>query len=82
MTYSCLDKKHVKFVREEIKVRGGIYDRKDGVRKLSKILKEIEIDLQKKHILETTGNPSPNNSQLNKKTFFPLCRSADKYELY
>ena len=42
---------------------------------------KYDLEVQKQDIFETTGCKNPKTSKLNKKTFLPLCKKANKYEI-
>ena len=79
--YTKLGTRHISFVREEILARGGIFEAKDKIRKLGKILLTLETVIQKREIREKTGNECPNDEMLNTKTYRPKCRPASEYEI-
>ena len=56
ITYSKLGTKHVSLVQKEIVFRGHTFDVKEGIRKLAKQLKTINLERQRKHLIHTTGN--------------------------
>ena len=82
VTYSKLGTKHVMLVQAEIGFRGHTFDKKDGIRKLAKQLQEIDVERQRKHLIETTGNNEPDEKEINTKAYIPLNCSASVYGLH
>ena len=80
--YTKLGTRHIPFVREEIHAREGIFNEKDKIKKLAKILLALETEIQKKEIQDKTGNEYPSDEMLNTKTYRPKCRPANEYEIY
>ena len=80
--YSKLGTKHVMLVQAEIGFRGHTFDKKDGIRKLGKQLQEIDVERQRKHLIETTGNNAPDEKKINTKAYLPLNCSASVYGLH
>ena len=79
--YGRLGTRHISFVQDEIVVRGGSYDKKEGIRKLGKILLQLELTAQKNILKEKTGHEAE-DSECNEKSYLPQCRSADDYTLF
>jgi hypothetical protein len=79
--YGRLGTRHISFVQDEIVVRGGSYDKKEGIRKLGKILLQLELTAQKNILKEKTGHEAE-DSECNEKSYLPQCRSADDYKLF
>ena len=69
-------------MQEEIEFCRRSYEKKDGIRKLSKQLRALDIAQQKQQILETTGNTNPGKEMLNEVAYLPLCHSATEYALH
>ena len=79
--YSSLRILHIPFIREELEMRGVIFDIGWSIKKLATALKKNDLELQKEEILQKTGNNNPKESELSLKTFLPIRRSADEYDL-
>ena len=82
ITYSKLGTKHVSLVQAEIVFRGHTFDAKEGIRKLGAQLLAIDLERQRKHLIDTTGNASLDKTLLNTKAYIPLHPSAAVYELH
>ena len=72
---------HIEYVREELLVRGINFDSKWSIKKLAMALKKYDVELQKQEIVEKTGNTMPTESELNTKTFLPIRRKAEDFNL-
>ena len=79
--YSSLRIMHIEYVREELLVRGINFDSKWSIKKLAMALKKYDVELQKQEIVEKTGNTMPTESELNTKTFLPIRRKAEDFNL-
>ena len=77
--YSSFRTSHVPLVRAEIISRGGVFEARWKIKKLVSVLCEIVVEEQKKEIQETTGNNSPKEEELNRKSFFPISRPRDEW---
>ena len=79
--YSSLRITHIEYVRDELHMRGVAFDNGWSIKKLAMVLKNNDLELQKDEILQKTGNKNPHASELNSKTFLPIHRSAEDYEM-
>ena len=79
--YSSLRIMYVGFIREELTFRGAEFDSNWSIKKLSEQLMKYDLEVQKQDIFETTGCKNPKTSELNTKTFLPLCKKANEYEI-
>jgi len=50
-------------------------------KKLADALKKYDLELQKQEIIEKSGNTMPKESELNSKSFLPIHRNAEDYDL-
>ena len=79
--YSSLRIVHIAFIRDELALRGIPFDAGWSIKKLSNALKCNDLEIQKQDIIEKTGNKNPKESELNTKTFLPIHRNADAYDI-
>ena len=79
--YSSLRIIHIEFVREELSLRGISFESKWSIKKLANALKKYDLELQKQEIIEKSGNTMPKESELNSKSFLPIHRNAEDYDL-
>ena len=79
--YYSLRIDHIGFIREELTIRGAEFDSNWSIKKLSEQLMKYDLEVQKQEILETTGCKNPKMSELNTKTFLPLCKKSNEYEI-
>lgn len=81
VAYLQLGERHVSLVRDKIVFRGHTFDPKDGIRKLSSHLKEIDTKGQKQHLTEKIGNVHPDETLINPNAHLPLHPSLNAYEI-
>ena len=79
--YSSLRIVHIGFICQELTIKGAEFDSNWSIKKLIEQLMKYDLEVQKKEILETTGCKNPKMSELNTKTFLPLCKKLNKYEI-
>ena len=81
LTYSKLGKRHVSLVQQEIVFRGHTFYAKDGIRKLSKQLKIIDVERKRKYFIHTIATKNHYDNLLNSKAYLPIHTSAEVYGL-
>ena len=79
--YSSLQIIHIPYIRDELSLRGVDFDNDWSIKKLALALKNNDVQLQKQDIVEKAGNTNPKESELNLKTFLPIHRNADEYDM-